>query len=40
MRDLQDSLGIELMVQRPAAARSLDDRTGIDEHAVQIKQKC
>jgi len=39
MRDLQDLLGIELMAQSPAAARSLDDRPGIDEHTVQIKQK-
>jgi len=39
MRDLQDSLGIELMAQSPAAARSLDDRPGIDQNAVEIKQK-
>jgi len=39
MRDPQDLLGIELMAQGPAAACALDDRPGIDEHAVQIKQK-
>jgi hypothetical protein len=39
MRDLQDFLGIEVMAQRPAAARSLDDRPGVDEHAIQIKQE-
>jgi len=39
MRDLQNLLGIELMAQSPAAARSLDDCPGIDEHAVQIEQK-
>jgi len=40
MRDPQDFLGIELMAQSPATARSLDDHTGIDEDAVQIEQKC
>ena len=39
MRDPQDLLRIELMALGPAAARSLDDRAGIDQNAVQIKQK-
>jgi len=39
MRDPQDLLGIEVMALGPATARSLDDRAGIDQNAVQIKQK-
>jgi hypothetical protein len=39
MRDPQHFLGIELMAQGPAAAGSLDDRSGIDQNAVEIKQK-
>jgi len=39
MRDPQDCLRIELMAEGPAAADSLDDRSRIDQNAVEVEEK-